>query len=671
MKKYIKNIIIAIIASLLLSYLVISALPARMFISQITISFDIKTQREIDLQMFYTTESGESFQEVKSLHVLASSSDDFKEIKFVLPSQHLDHFRLDFGNSPGTCQIKNLAIHKGDTVCNIKADTILNEFGYNQIDDKKLINDDVVEMSTENSDPYIFTKTNDMFFDKLSHVKDSISRPTAFALAFSIIFAIFLVIIVLVNKYPERYSNYKRKINMIKAWIHSKINKVSRKPMFMIGTNTIIAVITSLLLSYALICSLPVRMFTSPLTLSFEIKAQKDIGIQLFYITKSGGTFQEVNSIQTTVPSSDEFKEVKFKLPFQDLDNIRMDFGNFPGTYQIKNFVIHKGDTVCNIQADTIINEFAYNQIDNKKLIDGNIVEMSAESADPYIYPKNNNIFVDQLSHAKVNSSRPTAFVITFSILTALFLLVLFETKKFLKEDLIIIWMRKLRAKFVKFSKNLKQYSKHPNTIRSLVSIFAVVVLSVIVELMISHVIKGKPFNLFEFIFILILGLLCLVFVFGNKLFESKPEKIFLVISLLVGSMLVVTLPITQLTTWDRDTHHTRAVVMSYFGDAAYTNADTAVDNFWYANKMGNPFYIDINMYKQSIKEIDGLNVYKAATLIPKNYATIISNIAYIPSSIMIALGRMLSLPYVLIFIMGRLGNLFVFTLLMYYAIKF
>lgn len=119
-----------------------------LFISHcIEVSATVNTNKNIELQLFYTENSEENFNEKQSVKKNISSGTT--NLKIVLPAQHISKFRFDFGSNPGKVILKKLIFHG-------KKDIILNfeKLKFHEINTHKIYKEEI-EIVSNQRDPFI------------------------------------------------------------------------------------------------------------------------------------------------------------------------------------------------------------------------------------------------------------------------------------------------------------------------------------------------------------------------------------------------------------------------------------------------------------------------------------------------------------------------------------
>lgn len=182
-----------------------------------------------------------------------------------------------------------------------------------------------------------------------------------------------------------------------------------------------------------------------------------------------------------------------------------------------------------------------------------------------------------------------------------------------------------------------------------------------------SLVWTGNPlinyYQIYEFVisFLFIFIISCVVFSVWICRYniERHIEKLFLLILLSAGVLMIVTIP-HGYTSWDTDVHFRIVTETSYLGKAKLTTTDTMIrDVEELAMISSNPMVNFYNMQGMAANYDE----------IVESYETSIS-IAHLPAAIFVALGRLCKLPFPIIFMLGKLANLLLYATLCYEGIK-
>lgn len=188
------------------------------------------------------------------------------------------------------------------------------------------------------------------------------------------------------------------------------------------------------------------------------------------------------------------------------------------------------------------------------------------------------------------------------------------------------------------------------------------------VSFLLNYIVNQKlKYNLMYFIWCLFF---CYLMFFLRCLLTrkgTKPEYIFLALSIGVGLLLTITLPIQTSVAFDDETHYSNVVSTSYLSNVEITNADHYMIDRIYLDAF------DLHNIRKQWKEMNGLfygknNVRSTYTM---NYWNVpYVKLAYIPAAVTYQFGRFLHLPFVFVFMLGRMANLFTYSVIIFYGIK-
>lgn len=183
----------------------------------------------------------------------------------------------------------------------------------------------------------------------------------------------------------------------------------------------------------------------------------------------------------------------------------------------------------------------------------------------------------------------------------------------------------------------------------------AAVLLSLLAETLLM---KSGGFNVCRLTFLFGSAELLVIFLFGLQDLKKKPEKVFLGIALVVGTVMLFGSPIMHIC-WDFDSHYPWAVDSSYFGTSYFTAADSQIVKL---GVFGSGF--DLQTYKEYLNEFnkaDGILISKSAAQF---------SISHLPAGIFLALGRLLGLGFTARYNLGRVAYILVYSFVCYFAIK-
>ncbi|MEG0962829.1 MAG: DUF2142 domain-containing protein [Lachnospiraceae bacterium] len=183
---------------------------------------------------------------------------------------------------------------------------------------------------------------------------------------------------------------------------------------------------------------------------------------------------------------------------------------------------------------------------------------------------------------------------------------------------------------------------------------------------------KNEPhFNGMRWLFFTSLGAVLLIFWNQRNQLKGKVERIFLLIGLTVGTMLVLIMPLNKVG-FDEETHFRNAYNIKLSKSVSSTEA---IENLKIASLFNAPYNIP-----QSREERDVLEDYYQDTgdytkngefmmRVPTKISTV-GAFEYIFMALGIKLGKLLHLPFIAVYTMGRLFNMWSYLILIYFAIK-
>ena len=154
------------------------------------------------------------------------------------------------------------------------------------------------------------------------------------------------------------------------------------------------------------------------------------------------------------------------------------------------------------------------------------------------------------------------------------------------------------------------------------------------------------------------------LFIANKKLFEEKLEIVFVICSLILGSILILSIGTNQIG-FDEYTHAAKAYEVS-FGSTVETTESAM-------RMRGNdlPFFHNTEERKLIEAYEDVNNDFSWADISTKSRFITYADRSYLPIAIFIKLGRALHMPFAWNMMFGKFGNLLFFTLLAYFAIKY
>lgn len=175
-----------------------------------------------------------------------------------------------------------------------------------------------------------------------------------------------------------------------------------------------------------------------------------------------------------------------------------------------------------------------------------------------------------------------------------------------------------------------------------------------------------------EFVIVPIIALLVYVIYCISKSKEKKFENIYAAIVVFVGIALIFLVPPCNVP--DEASHFARAYKDSLLvtpEDDGYFNFPEAIDNLWY--KFTNNLHMTENkIYGTAyLSEAFGNNNYELNDSYT-NYKNVkyLSFVPYVPTAIIVFIGRNIGAPALLLLLLGRLANFIIACIICYFAIK-
>lgn len=143
----------------------------------------------------------------------------------------------------------------------------------------------------------------------------------------------------------------------------------------------------------------------------------------------------------------------------------------------------------------------------------------------------------------------------------------------------------------------------------------------------------------------------------------EKPEYAFAAIALTIGIHLILMTGTNQIS-YDEQTHVSKTWNLSYIGTVYDTEAVLELKTL-YAPHFHNRWERELTeSYLQGIHDYDTAEVYQQTKMI--NY----DRRAYLPMAVFMAIGRMLKLPFAWMLMFSKLGNLLMYTVVCFFAIR-
>lgn len=122
------------------------------------------------------------------------------------------------------------------------------------------------------------------------------------------------------------------------------------------------------------------------LTVSINVKTEKSNVFQVFFVDKNKNNFSEEDSVKVSVNASERFQKIDFVLPQCDINKLRLDFGDKPGSVLVDSIIIKNKIIRLNLTSNKILDIFNNtNQVD-KYCIGNEKLLIKSNSQDPFIY---------------------------------------------------------------------------------------------------------------------------------------------------------------------------------------------------------------------------------------------------------------------------------------------
>lgn len=244
---------------------------------------------------------------------------------------------------------------------------------------------------------------------------------------------------------------------------------------------------------------------------------------------------------------------------------------------------------------------------------------------------------------------------------------------------IMIIW-KLLGCSFSESLLSLKKKKmKETNLLDSKYSLVYILIIGIVV---LSTYKSDLPLRVY--IPFLILISLSIIYILYSKNRTKYQEYSFAIIATCAGLSIIIAFPVSNLSSWDDEIHYDRALEVSYIADVNRTASDRAMSQLLHLEpgfSLSASFdrvpvswkktwhMVDVSTFNNEFNK----NYNKITTEISygiSNKFLNISSIAYLPSAVGLWFGRLLHLPYTLVFALGRVGNLLFYVIIGFYAIK-
>lgn len=173
-------------------------------------------------------------------------------------------------------------------------------------------------------------------------------------------------------------------------------------------------------------------------------------------------------------------------------------------------------------------------------------------------------------------------------------------------------------------------------------------------------------FNSYRFLFVFLAGVLMLCFFVFRKKVGKNPEYIFVAVALICGTLISFS-ETKSFVSWDEFIHYKKADNLSL-----KSLIRKNIEDIFARNNAVPASY--------SIKEQESLNAFldnnfkkevkKKKTELSFSIVDSYNRLGYIPSAVALFFGRLLRLPYHIVFMLGRWINILLYSLVVFFAIR-
>lgn len=176
-------------------------------------------------------------------------------------------------------------------------------------------------------------------------------------------------------------------------------------------------------------------------------------------------------------------------------------------------------------------------------------------------------------------------------------------------------------------------------------------------------------FNIIRFILIFISSIFIAYLILNKNKFQKNLDKVFLIFSILIGSIYIVSTPISTYTSNDDQVHF----------HSMYTLLDGSKTEWTYASRYYDKLILNstnrFTTHEENSNYIRFLlkNDNQNQTVIKNNNRTFgitYNNIIYLPNAIVIKICKLIHLPFVFILLLSKMVNLLMYSFLIFFGIK-
>lgn len=171
-------------------------------------------------------------------------------------------------------------------------------------------------------------------------------------------------------------------------------------------------------------------------------------------------------------------------------------------------------------------------------------------------------------------------------------------------------------------------------------------------------------FNGIRFMFFFVLCLIAVFLLYAGNWFARKPENIYAVMSLLLGGLLILGIGTNQVG-YDEHTHAKQAYNFSFGSTVLTTESAMQME----AGTLPSFYNLEERGLAEAYEDIN--NDYSWANITTQSRFPAYDVRSYYPIAVFLKLGRVLKLPFAWNMMLGRFGNLALFTALLYLAVRY
>lgn len=197
---------------------------------------------------------------------------------------------------------------------------------------------------------------------------------------------------------------------------------------------------------------------------------------------------------------------------------------------------------------------------------------------------------------------------------------------------------------------------------------FGCISIAIMAEIIISRLMHVSVFNGYRVFFIIAICLIVLVTIWYDKSSYKYAHIYFLAIVMLLGTTQVIVSPPVVGISWDDEVHYGRTAYLSWVTEGI-SLADRELISH-YQSVIYNKEEYGIDGRETWVEGIDDYAVSNNQLWETNAYPVDVKYVAYIPSAIILAIGRGVGLSFTENFVLGKCVSLLIYALAISYAIK-